>query len=793
MSTPATSAKPTRETVRSPLERAKTQLEAGQLNEAVATLQEARDSSGAAQALLGAAWFRLEKYSAAASALARALDSLPHDRDLEQLLGRARANVVSDVKRPVPAAYQFDKARLLLAPQPGTHPVGASIPERASSLARRLFLHVGNVAGDHLGTAIALVTRTLGRERAAGVPWTDWYTHGFLKATAMLGRRRERLNRAQLFSAYAKGDRVGKYDGTAAMPPWAATARSADGSWNDLSEPMAGAAGTRFGFNTDPARTEAETVPRLLTPNPRTVSRALLTRHGGLKPIEFLNLTAGSWIQFMVHDWVSYGDHADAPPYRIPLDPDDPARRWLHQTEMLVRPTQVDPTRRANERAPSHINEVTSWWDGSQIYGSDAATINRVRSHVGGKLEIDPKTGTLPVLEDGVELAGFRRNWWLGISMLHVLFVKEHNAICDMLAARYTHFDDQKLFDTARLINAAVMAKIHTVEWTPAILPNEVLNAAMNANWYGLLTNALRSKRERRTLAEINIADPIAGGIVGNKANNHGVPYSLTREFLSVYRLHSLLPDEVYRYSMDGGREPLEVWPLAELRQAGSRKITDRVPMHELFYSFGQQHPGQLVLNNYPRTLQALTIPGAGFFDLGAVDILRDRERGVPRYNQFRRLLGMRPIQRFADLTDDGELLAALEAVYQNVEDLDLLIGNLAEARRPTAFGFGETLFEIFILNASRRLQADRFFTDSYREDVYTAEGLAWLDEASYRSVLLRHYPQLLGSGLANLDNGFEPWDTGELTPARHPLRAFDKELRKTDEYVRKLAALTKA
>jgi hypothetical protein len=153
----------------------------------------------------------------------------------------------------------------------------------------------------------------------------------------------------------------------------------------------------------------------------------------------------------------------------------------------------------------------------------------------------------------------------------------------------------------------------------------------------------------------------------------------------------------------------------------------------------------------------------------------------------------MRPIERFEDLTDDDELLGALRQVYQDIEDLDLLIGNLAEAHRPTAFGFGETLFEVFILNASRRLQADRFFTDSYREDVYTAEGLAWIDDATFRRVLLRHYPQLLGSGLANLDNGFEPWDTGELTPARHPLRAFDQELRETDAYVRKLAALTKA
>ena len=72
------------------------------------------------------------------------------------------------------------------------------------------------------------------------------------------------------------------------------------------------------------------------------------------------------------------------------------------------------------------------------------------------------------MLRDGVEQTGFRRNWWLGLSMLHLLFVREHNAICDMLATSYPDLDDQRLYDTARLINAAVLAKLHTVEWTPA-------------------------------------------------------------------------------------------------------------------------------------------------------------------------------------------------------------------------------------------------------------------------------------------------------------------------------------
>jgi hypothetical protein len=251
-----------------------------------------------------------------------------------------------------------------------------------------------------------------------------------------------------------------------------------------------------------------------------------------------------------------------------------------------------------------------------------------------------------------------------------------------------------------------------------------------------------------------------------------------------VYRLHSLLPDTISLYRIGGSDEPARTWSLAELRQAAAHRITDAVALHDLFYSFGRQNAGQLVLNNYPETLQNLSIPGAGFYDLGAVDVLRDRERGTPRYNHFRKLFGLKPLERFEELTVDIEAVKALRQVYDSVDDVDLLIGNLAESHRPKGFGFGETLFEVFILNASRRLQADRFFTDSYREEVYTAEGLQWIDDASLKSVLLRHYPALAATGLANVENAFEPWDLGELDPKRHPLRQFDSDLVETDAVV---------
>ena len=89
------------------------------------------------------------------------------------------------------------------------------------------------------------------------------------------------------------------------------------------------------------------------------------------------------------------------------------------------------------------------------------------------------------------------------------------------------------------------------------------------------------------------------------------------------------------------------------------------------------------MLNNYPSLMRELSIPGNPMFDMGAIALLRARERGGPRYNEFRRQLGLSPIDTFADLTDDQERVRKLDQVYDDVEQLDLTIATLAEGHRP--------------------------------------------------------------------------------------------------------------
>lgn len=758
---------------------------------AIRLLQDAsaRQPGADVHALLALAHFQTEEYEEAATQYAAALALEPDHADWRDMLALAQGNAVAAVNVHVPELSYFDRDALLAPPvvRPGSLPTPLA-SRRAPGLGRRLQIKLGNGLGVIASVLTHAVTNTWGRFVGyRDVVWTNWYRRGLTTGLLTLAYMRDRINQRNLISSYPAGTLTG-FQATGQTPPPGVTHfRTADGSWNNLADPKEGAAGTRFLRNVGRAAIRPETGADLLTPNPREISRTLLSRNGPMKVVPFLNMLAAGWIQFMNGDWINHGEIRFNDVIEVPLAEDDPARARYWQTKMFIGRTQPDPTRRDTGEpvAATSINEVTHWWDGSQIYGSDQATQDRLRSGVLGKLRLTDAQ-TLPLDKHGVEDTGFKRNWWVGLAMFHTLFAREHNAICDHLKAAYPDWDDNRLFNVARLINAAVMAKIHSVEWTPAILPNPALDAGLNGNWFGLLTNFLRKGKNRKTLADINVRHPELGGVVGNPINKHGQPFGLSEEFVEVYRLHSLLP-EVLEFRRRGS-DAIEQVPFHATRQSGSAKIAGRYSLSDQFLSFGMQHPGQLVLNNYPRFMQELSIPGNPVFDMGVVDILRARERGVPRYNEFRRQLGLNPIRTFEDLTDDAGEVEALKKVYGRdadaVEKLDLLIGTLAEGHRPDGFGFGETMFQIFILNATRRLQADRFYTDSFNEDVYTPEGLRWIDLADLKSVILRHYPELAETGLANVKNAFEPWDVLQgpndaLDPARHPLRGWDPELRK--------------
>jgi len=521
------------------------------------------------------------------------------------------------------------------------------------------------------------------------------------------------------------------------------TARTLDGTYNDLDEPLMGSLGSRFGRNVPLELTAREPEDRLLDPNPRLVSRELLTRKE-FQPATTLNLLAAAWIQFEVHDWFSHGKSEDKNPWMVPLNADDP---WPEHP-MAIQRTREDPSSDP-VGPPTYVTDDTHWWDGSQIYGREPAFAQAIRSGEHGKLRLDERGLVPDDIEAQIDLSGVAGNFWVGLALLHSLFMREHNAICDHLHATYPELGDDELFDKARLVVSALMAKIHTVEWTPAIIAHPTSVRGLRANWWGLEGERLDKRFGRFTSNEV------IRGIPGSPTNHHGVPYSLTEEFVAVYRMHPLIPDE-FSFRSPENNTVLQERTLEELGVLHVRERLNEMSMGDALYSFGTSHPGAITLHNYPRFLQDFHRADGTRIDLASIDVLRIRERGVPRYNEFRRLFHLKPFETFEEMADTPEHAEDLRRVYGDVERVDTMIGLYAE-QKPDGFGFSDTAFRLFILMASRRLESDRFFTRDYRPEIYTEAGLDWVEANSMRTLLLRHHPEL-ERALAGVANPFTPW-----------------------------------
>ena len=88
---------------------------------------------------------------------------------------------------------------------------------------------------------------------------------------------------------------------------------------------------------------------------------------------------------------------------------------------------------------------------------------------VDGKLRIGDD-GLLPTPPDPAHDPAQVPGFWLGIGLMQTSSSASTTRSATGCAAEYPSWTDDELFERARLINAALIAKIHTVEWTPAVI-----------------------------------------------------------------------------------------------------------------------------------------------------------------------------------------------------------------------------------------------------------------------------------------------------------------------------------
>ena len=164
--------------------------------------------------------------------------------------------------------------------------------------------------------------------------------------------------------------------------------------------------------------------------------------------------------------------------------------------------------------APVFANHETHWWDGSQIYGSrhgeaeDAPHLHRRQDQ--GRRRRPAARERRPRRRphrDAWRTGGSARRCCTRCSPAST------TRSCDELKKAYPDLDDQRLFELGVLVVSALIAKIHTVEWTTCVLRHPALQIGMNANWYGALGRDVQGqdrprRRQRGVLAASSARRP---------------------------------------------------------------------------------------------------------------------------------------------------------------------------------------------------------------------------------------------------------------------------------------------
>jgi len=469
--------------------------------------------------------------------------------------------------------------------------------------------------------------------------------------------------------------------GTLVPQTFAFETRTIDGKGNNVENPDWGSADSQLlryatpDYKDDIAEPSGDD-----RPNVREISNTIVAQDQPIYNQKLASDFIWQWGQFLDHDiTLSDESHPLEPfPIHVPIgDPYfDPQSTGTQQIS-LNRSVYDPATGTAAGNPRQQINQITSYIDGSMVYGSDYTRAKALRANDGtGRLKTSPgnllpfNTSHLPNLDDRSNPSQFfvagdiRANEQLGLTSMHTLFMREHNRVADLMHDHFPRLKDDAIYEAARAWVGALIQVITYKEFLPMLLGPDALKPytgykrAVNP---GIATEfSTAAYRVGHTLLS-----PV---LLRLQKNGQPIPEGnlpLRDAFLVPWRL-----------TQEGGIEPL----LRGLATNRAQEIDNYVIDDVRNFLFGP--------------------PGSGGFDLASLNLQRGRVRLA---------LGLTPALTFADISKKPEVQQRLESVYGQVELVDVWIGGLAEDHRPGAM-VGELIYTILVDQFERLRDGDRFF-----------------------------------------------------------------------------------
>jgi len=466
--------------------------------------------------------------------------------------------------------------------------------------------------------------------------------------------------------------------------------RSVSGWGNNLRHPDRGAAGAAFLRRTPVAYPDGVNTPSGATrPSARVVSNRVCQQTGSTLNAQRLTDIAWLWGQFLNHDLnlIPAADPLERFPIEVPAD--DTA--FPPGSVIPLSRSAYDVSTGTGRRNPrQQINGFNSYIDGSSVYGPDEGRIAALRTFqsfgpvavFGSTLRVGagPDGPLLPPNTAGLNnqivgpapaflMAGDERaNTGFGLMAIHTLFVREHNRLAALIAGQRPTASFEEVYQLARKWVGAILQAITYEEFIPAVLGPGSVGAYSGY-------------------------DPAADATMSAEFATFGFRFG-----------HSMLSPDLLVVGNDD-RVLESVRHGNALLNIGVIQRHGAGPILKGFASQIMQEVDVFVIED----MRSIRFPGSPPLDLVAVDLQRARDHGIPGYNQCRRSFGLRPLRTFAEITPDPVVRERLAATYSSVDDIDPLIGGLAEPHTAGST-FGPLLRAVMIEQFTRMRAGDRLW-----------------------------------------------------------------------------------
>lgn len=470
------------------------------------------------------------------------------------------------------------------------------------------------------------------------------------------------------------------------------TSRSFDGSGNNLAHPTWGQAGTDFVRFTHAHFADGVSIPET-GPNARMISNVVVGQGDAhAENPQGLSGFMYAWGQFIDHDLdLNRSDGKNHIDILVPAgDQNFVPGSFLPMTRGVV-----DPATGAGTGVPAAaVNSITSWIDGSQVYGSSKAVADSLRLPDG---HMRTSAGdNLPIVNGQFAAGDVRASENSALTAIQDLFVREHNFWVDQLKTNHPAWTGDNLYLHARAIVGAEIERVTYEEFLPALLGK----------------NALDKYHGYDSHVDARISVEFAG---------------------AAFRLgHSLVSDDITAIDELGG-------------------VTFTRDLKDDFGSPPSEFPGTdgLLRNLASEDSQALDarivddlrsflFDPNGPLDLAAINIQRGRDLGLGTLNEVRADLHLKPYTSFEQISADAATVAALKEAYGgHVDDVDLWVGGISERASKGAM-VGETFGKIIATQFENLRDGDRFWFENPGGQFTKAE-IKEIRDTSLGDIILRN------------------------------------------------------